>query len=137
MEDKYYTPEIEEFHVGFEYEIEDIHDNLVDTTWRKQTYGFADTARGIQEIGLKSMRVKHLDQEDIKSLGWVDGEKFAMSCFIYNHRDKNNEFQMYLHDNLEDGFWFIQIYNWNSEFVFQGNIKNKSELKKLMKMLDI
>ena len=28
MKDKYYTPEIEEFHVGFEYEIEDLGDDL-------------------------------------------------------------------------------------------------------------
>ena len=36
MENKYYTPEIEEFHVGFEYEILNTDSNTEDV-WKKTT----------------------------------------------------------------------------------------------------
>lgn len=44
---------------------------------------------------------------------------------------------MYLHDNLDKGFYFIEIYDWDSQYVFRGKIKNKSELKILLKQLGV
>lgn len=156
MSDKYYTPSIEEFHVGFEYEIEDIHDSLVDTTWRKQTYGFSDTAIGIQEIGLKSMRVKYLDREDIES---CHKEHFKELKFVY---DNNAEpipgrtpyecpTAYLLDDQLYTGQLWI-LYHFESDgmvwieyvkdcggqgYLFKGTIKNKSELKRILKQIGV
>jgi hypothetical protein len=72
MENKYYTPAIEEFHVGFEYEI--LHNN----EWKK-TSVFNNSCGGDIIFEIKNMghwdvvskpRVKYLDKEDIESLGW-------------------------------------------------------------------
>jgi hypothetical protein len=134
-ENKYYTPKREELHIGFDCEhlyIVSNQDHHIDSSkskWIKRQI----TERDVRIPDVSWFRVKYLDKEDIESLGWK--ENLRQSHF-YIQVDKD-DFQMYLHDNLEDGFWFIQIYNWNSEFVFQGNIKNKSELKQLMKMLGI
>lgn len=43
MENKYYTPTIEEFHVGFEYEyrntVRDSSGNQIKSMWKKETFG--------------------------------------------------------------------------------------------------
>ena len=71
--EKYYTPSIEEFRVGFEYEVYVPEKEL----WSKETF-YLDASHinlvkyvNIQtENTLKKVRVKYLDREDIESLGW-------------------------------------------------------------------
>jgi hypothetical protein len=132
MENKYYTPEINEFHVGFEYE-----HLKQDGVWHKQTtksYTLIrdfDTFHG-RDISLtlqacideNFVRVKYLDFEDIESLGW-------------NMTTGNLSFEYYfLRWNPE--FSTIQIKNTiTNQMVFEGIIKNKSELIKLMSQLNI
>lgn len=129
MKDKYYTPEIEEFHVGFEYERCDDGYN-----WIKDTY-----PRAAEHIRLKNLipytRVKYLDREDIESLGWVyketsDGgfdyywDKHTMRhSILYSEKSKRTVITLWDRSRLEDHTAFI------------GKIKNKSELKKVLKMI--
>ena len=87
MKDKYYTPEIEEFHVGFEFEYE-YWDILrgVNYDWHEEVYyqmsqtkepkkgghtlwSIDSLSNAIKE---ESIRVKHLDKEDIESLGFKE-----------------------------------------------------------------
>jgi hypothetical protein len=114
---KYYTPEIEEFHVGFEYE------NYYNDIWHSKEFGeSADTLRHLTDY---PNRVKHLDREDIESLGGVHdtgdcydfGERWMVSWFSHDGR--------------------VEIYDEENENGFSGTIKNKSELKKLLKQLGI
>lgn len=79
-ENKYYTPQIEEFFIGFEFEEEFKNPN-----WSKlarpleDTYEFVklklDTSHSLSRITSKlknnRVRVKYLDREDIESLGFV------------------------------------------------------------------
>ena len=149
MESKYYTPEIEEFHVGFEVQkqMQDLIgkelSNKLDLQLRfgldyqmNHEATFADytiTANDIINYKLNphilktEIRVKHLGQEDIESLGWkfcnVNSEYFTLNGFhltIYNYN-------------------WITIYEDKGadEYCFRGNIKNKSELRKLMQQLNI
>jgi hypothetical protein len=144
---KYYTPSIEEFHVGFEYEelriitegyIEttedcDFTENTEGATWTSTTFNI------IQESDWEDLkyrfryekynkayhRVKYLDKEDIESLGF----KYIMTS--YNG--------YYKKDNIELGVAYdkrIQIKT-DEGFVFLGIIKNKSELKRLLNQLGI
>lgn len=134
MEDgKYYTPEIEEFHVGFKYQ------SLRGSkkSWENFYIESACTLYLIMEaidkklLSLEDFRVKYLDDKDIQSLGWINGSNYGLSAFVLNYGDKNNEFQMYFHDDN-----LIMIYNF-SGIIFSGKIKNKSEFKKLMQQLEI
>lgn len=120
-ESKYYTPTIEEFYVGFEYEIfrdtGSAYDDWYDT---KETLDIHDL---LNYISQQSARVKHLDKEDIESLGFTQEGQ----CSWIN---KNNWYIEWMPGDTLDVFCV-------SDCRFKGTIKNKSELKKLMQQLGI
>ena len=126
MESKYYTPSTEEFHVGFEYEEFVKRKGWMPVTlkdlesWNLNSEGFC--------IDYDDYRVKYLDREDIESLGWELGWKMGLNEDSFTYKDN----QLYWQDNQ-----WIQIYDWDSKIIFQGTIKNKSELKRLLKQLGI
>ena len=122
-EDKYYTPEIEEFHIGFEYEILQQGDYIKTTFLTQSEFGFDD----VDDL-INISRVKYLDREDIESLGFemIESDKFI--------KDKN-KFTKYLLTVHLDNF---QIRTSDSnECLFCGYFKNKSELKRILKQLGI
>lgn len=134
--EKYYTPELEEFHYGFEYECKFIEKNKGEV-WLKSECGI-DFCLGhigdrdenqIYSISKKAIRVKYLDQEDIESLGFIHIVKN-----IYTTHIGGDGYLIYKYDNK-----IIISYGdiHESDNLFIGIIKNKSELKKLMKQLNI
>lgn len=80
---KYYTPKIEEFHVGFEYEVK-----LNSGEWVKYTLTTLSELN-FEDWSLKQndVRVKHLDTEGLESLGW------NVSNFTYTKI--NNDIEYY------------------------------------------
>ena len=70
-------------------------------------------------------RVKYLDREDAESLGfvkWPDDDIYDLG-----------KFQLHLGRYTDP--YKVEIYDDNSEYCFVGTIKNKSELKKVLKMI--
>lgn len=146
MENKYYIPTVEEFYIGFEHEIlyKGKFEPLTVTSWPD----FEDIHYA---LNLDSVRVKYLDREDIESLGF----KFKESAKSLNDTS-SHFFDIYtLANDIQ-----LSHYNWytgssdtdyiehrgvriiylpdNVDMVmFRGNIKNKSELVKLLKQLGI
>jgi len=145
MENKYYTPKIEEFCVGFEYEVnglEGIWDNgKEERKWVHTSIDdnihqlFAETKRLKEEP--QNIRVKYLDKEDIESLGWECIKQHPGTTNFYFER---NEYSLDFDPEFGDK-WNLRIYDgkdYENEFnYFSGIIKNKSELEKLMKQLNI
>lgn len=137
--DKYYTPTIEEFYVGFECEIK----NNADAQKRFNTFVLDNTYLQIAlKIKLSDIRVKYLDKEDIESLGWeFDSNISYPNSTNFIKKIKNTE-GVYLYYNplkkiAEKGV-YIEIYESNKDNTwFAGFIKNKSELKKLLNQLNI
>ena len=130
MANSYYTPTIEEFHVGFEYESEEMAPCGSGTHFVKDTIEKPDDIKNafdFDDYCHTELRVKLLDREDIESLGWkysnVKSEYFS-----------KNGFDLVLH---KDNFLTIYEDKGADEFSFRGTIKNKSELKKLMQQLSI
>ncbi len=143
-ENKYYTPSIEEFHVGFEYEAfygwgEGEYNINYKEQWNKKTVTDINKSsyeRAIYHVSIynngkpvenwdKEIRVKCLDQEDIESLGWGPYIYNLVDCWMINN--------YYL-------FWFnnqIVSINKDTHQIFRGTIKNRSELEKLMEQLNI
>jgi hypothetical protein len=128
---KYYTPLIEEFHVGFEYQKKYIIANRVQ--WSNKVVGRADSINYI-DISLREpkmdgapIRVKYLDKEDIESLGWrIDGRgDYSIDSFYISW-----------HTGEERPIW-VEITKEDEGCVFDGKLKNKSELKRLMQQLNI
>ena len=135
---KYYTPEIEEFHVGFEYEWNNSNE---DDVWKTSVADNEDCYHAVQDIinNLdRKYRVKYLDKEDIESLGfeYQDGKmiKDYSDDFIYKPNNNLQYNLTYVYEqnilriHVEDLVYFEESYN----YLFQGTIKNKSELKKLL-----
>jgi hypothetical protein len=138
MTPKYYTPEISEFCIGFEYEV---HNNDI---WEKQILEEDMIITGIgcdedtnqpfhrKRFDLNRFRVKHLDREDIQECEWelrTDENKD-----IHNPEYTIGRWYFKTYPN---GFCTIYDDTAVDEYCFRGIIKNKSELKKLMVQLGI
>lgn len=153
---KYYTPTIDEIYVGFECEIRDITFDIntsIDPTliikslpdrilyWRKTICDERDVLYPSLSIKYESIRVKILDKEDIEELGFV--------CTGYMSDGQESEYQMYVDDHhyymisrhFDNNYeiTYIKSYDglYNEKVLFAGTVKNKSELKTLLKWLQI
>jgi len=151
MKNKYYTPKIEEFHVGFEYEVQANDDSTefenIIISKNKDSFSFMNRY-ALNNIPY-DVRVKYLDREDIESLGFK--EETIPNCFKEDSLNQgyikhiNEKESLLLHYNGETKKLFLSkqvVYNevtdnWYTDFLFQGTIKNISELKKLLKQLNI
>lgn len=137
---KYYTPTIDEFHVGFEYEEKSAPDWL----WESKVFK-GDTLHIFFSISRGVFRVKQLDREDIENSGFLR---------FHNNYTRKGEYKLVVSDSGDEGLyyeikvgyrdkWYIVKYDWEKATgcdpvtLFIGDIKNKSELKKLMKQLHI
>ena len=137
---KYYTPSIEEFHVGFEYE------SFVDNEfgWLKNltTQTNNPLARFPHKV-IGSIRVKYLDQEDIESLG-----------FQWSHTitGRYGDYLNFKGRTKYDGIFQLQYTFGDSKIFtekgaqllikhgkevqkFYGLVKNKSELKRILSQI--
>ncbi len=148
MENKYYTPEISEFYSGFEYELLGHSGKMVPggitQKWEKLEYSL-DASYLNDEDSLKELldceeiRVKYLDQSDIEELGFklifnnVGIEYWKLGNFELR---TDMDLGAYIgSDNLYSIFY--NPYGKQYNCVFSGVIKNKSELKKVLNMLNI
>lgn len=137
MVNKYYTPELEEFHVGFEFESKYVlfSNNL---EWKKVTLSVKEHAwfwdSYLQDAIETEFRVKYLDKEDIESLGWV---KFDNHCYCITDGDGRCWYLWLSVNRLSINKGLVGDLVKDSLQIFRGEIKNKSELIKLMKQLNI
>ena len=131
---KYYTPTIEEFHVGFEYERDYGSGRFKILKYYPTQESLFDISGHI-ELGW--IRVKYLDKEDIESLRFEYYDDY--------YRFKKSDLFLTKHKNLIDYNDYIELYNdnnhvfiyWQPNCLFDGYINNKSELVKLLKQLGI
>jgi hypothetical protein len=148
MVDKYYVPDISEFHVGFECER---NVGALEPNWQPYTcidVPLFDKNTVIKKVIAEGgLRVKYLDREDIESLGWV------YKSYTDDVRDAGGNWAKQTRSGYFKGDWYLSYYNDSfqhcimireteelSEYPamrFLGTIKNKSELKVLLKQLGI
>ncbi len=143
--EKYYTPEIIEYHEGFEYEYST---SLDGKEWIKTTFdigcGDIDEMAGdwhdfSPNNRNRLFRVKFLSSEDIVKCGWkfgttIDGfDSFYKNSNILFFSEKEHTAVItepiggLAHLGMEKA----------TESVFRGTIKNINELRTLMQMLNI
>lgn len=149
MENKYYTPDLEEFCIGFTYEsLQDPRLPNLDESWEENIieYDFIDTFwKYYKENCSDDYRVKYLDKEDIENLGFE-----SIGSAWYNLEEVSGElgYWCYVRMRFFNGDCLIRAYRYDpktivtfdkdeTQILFDGVIKNKSELKKLMKQLKI
>lgn len=155
--DKYYTPEIEEFYVGFEYENKVIDLNGKTIKWLPVQWTESCNMFGLFNVDFNgdkrlitvpdSIRVKYLSRDCIESLAWDHDynaepipnreELPVFEGYLFDKQNETGELWILYHfsDNI---VWIEYIKDCGGlGYVFKGEIKNKSELKKLLKQLGI
>jgi len=141
MEAQYYQPKIEEFHIGFEYEFKSnsdygYHSKHDCKEWTEQRYVGGACDEGDETYCIKmaiegdncEVRVKCLDEQDIIDLGWHENLKHNKDGFLF------------CIERIESKVLITQVGTAalkQDAVLFFGNIKNKSELKRIMQMLKI
>lgn len=145
--DKYYTPQIEEFHIGFEFEY--MGDRGEDNSrWHKDIiddkfWTFKSLWDRLNNYTIPMLRVKYLDSEDIESLGFrkVESRDFygtEILVYLFDFVGTDDSFgnmkTCELNIDTQTNIIRIEDYDWH---LFMGKIKNKLELKKLLKQLCI
>jgi hypothetical protein len=140
MENKYYTPSIEEFHVGFLFE------TYVDRfdEWKQNSvhniYDFQSVFNG--SFNPRFIRVKYLNEQDIESLGFRQTQEIP-HWFELKSKIQPGSYRL-IYTYLEVG---EEVLTGVSIIYFKGDyadpivrgitIKNKSELKRLLAQLNI
>lgn len=125
--DKYYTPSIEEFRVGFEYE------SNYGEGWESNIFGEFNSEHVediICDFRYYKVRVKHLNKQDIESLGFKEVER-SVESVAYSF----GAYGEYVLAVIR-GFGEIMIMR-NGFNLFRGKIKNLSELKVLLNQLGV
>lgn len=145
-ENKYYTPTIDEFYVGFECE-STYTGFSKDFSWQKVIIDDIEYFGSIyKEDAIESeFRVKYLDKEDIESLGFE-----SLGSGWYNLIRVPGKLGYFLYVRMRVFHKQVTIKTYRADpkkyqnedineeqYLFDGTIKNKSELKKLMQQLNI
>ena len=131
MENKYFTPDIEDMTVGYEVE------QLINQKWKKELFAKGSYLPENNDllqwahscIISNTLRVPYLTKEQIEAEGWTKEKSY----FI-----KNNIYLFF-----EDGMLVIDSgnpFSWeasDSEILFKGKCKDINTFRKICKLLEI
>lgn len=152
-ENKYYVPEISEFHVGFRFQVKDLDDDLVNTVWRDdEVLDWSSFVVFHDYIKKGDIRVPYLTKEDIEAEGWDfdnnmgeepgDGDiGFVLEPCKPFEPTPSPYIQYVLMYNTKTHFAVIErIVDCGSgreDMLFRGKIKNRSEFRRILKMIRV
>jgi hypothetical protein len=151
-ENKYYTPTPEEFHIGFEFEelcLNTFANGPLNRMMKKTIItgiGIVNVACELKNDGF--VRVKHLDREDIESFGFVH---YGRTIDDWYKLEGNFEIPMSNHRNIQirlqhdfRTYQGVRIVGYeyshdegDSETLYRGSCKNKSELKRILTQIGV
>lgn len=140
---KYYTPKIDELCIGFRCEYKTLKGFWKPVICDSEILSiiFEDLLKG-NDYFISSCRVKFLDREDIESLGFthIDGSN---DCRYFKEDKYGRRYRLYFGPTI-DGYGVVSIdvsldssLGIESSQIFRGIIRNKQELVRLLKQLNI
>ena len=154
-ESKYYTPGIEEFCVGFEFEERYLGWKDKWSGWSKRTINNLinlDTFNRFihkdfkyyEDIKEYEFRVKYLDSQDIIDCGFETSEDWSFKGsegFVKEAEDSlgnmREEYAISLMDNNTVTIMKYTDFTRLPNVIFRGTIKNKHELQTILKMIGV
>lgn len=141
MENNYYTPQIEEFYSGFEYEylskgpiIEWIKSSEFSNDYDYEDNPHYAVMKGIEAT---TIRVKYLDQSDIEELGFVNDGLTEDNWARKGYFKHTEGYSLRLEHTPNVHVCCISLHG-NEGFimdVFKGIVKNKSVLSQLLEII--
>jgi hypothetical protein len=140
---KYYTPKISELVVGLEVEFDYPEKPFrLNYTIRRASMLYSDEngKSNIYDIANGNPLVKYLDEEDIISLGFIkEGNHFFFKNTAKEYRKKDeNVFKLtFLEKPFNVKTIVLSYLIDGTRVLFSGNIKNKLELKKILKQTSV
>ena len=138
MRSAFYTPTIDEFHVGFEFEFLNNKEKIFFVTeeenkWLKTEMpfiGVLSELKNIRKLILdKQVRVKHIDKDDCISLGlklkvWDNGSGYF----------ETGNYTIGIYGT--DLFCTVSQNDYGNNIIrFSGDLKNKTELKRILRQV--
>ena len=128
----HYIPDIDEFYIGFKFLRKEgnkwiSHDNFIEL--------YRDIKSLKKDIDMEIIKVEHFDVDDLIHYNFDTEYDYNYDTVIYT----NDKFTIIVPDdiNMLGGFTYLRIYEVNNmrKKYFDGVIRNKCELVKLLKML--
>lgn len=135
MSELYYKPELEEFYIGFEFQLIDKHNVTVNKVFgRNQDILYKRHLEQVIEL-LKTnrIRVKYLDNADIESFGFTRLNENT----LYTLEANGIEYYLVDYPAIPHKYEIRPSHPSMRYGSFLGFIKNKSDLGKILKQLDI
>jgi hypothetical protein len=136
MENKYFTPDIEDFYVGYEFETKMYGE---DDTWVKCIY-----SKPTDELFCKdsddniwvndSLRVPYLTKEQIEAEGWTDDTASFQKPELFLAYQNSSTWRKLVYrfsDNM------LQIVEVDDSYKYSGNCKDINTFRKIIKLLNI
>lgn len=128
----YYTPNKEEFHLGFRYELRSLNGK-----WSKHKLTNAANLRDViakLSHPSSSVRVKHLDKQDIEETGWKITEDHPSYIEATMKDTLGRDLDLFYTKDIQ----ILEIYIADTEdTIYWGNCKNYNELSKIMDWMHI
>ena len=155
-ENKYYTPELKEFCVGFEYEERYLNwgdkwsewgERIINNLTNLETFNrfINKEFRSFEDIQEYEYRVKHLDQSDIIDCGFMKVANDPVrqkwiNALSFEGNDCRIELFPYIDGIPEQLRGVVTVFttlSYGGCIKFHGKIKNKQELKTILKMIGV
>lgn len=141
MNDKYFTPEIEDIRVGYECEIREYNNTpYYKYTFKKDEFMWGDTEgeTTISKYYNNIIQTLYLTREQIEAEGWKFNTYFSSGGdrggSIYQKIIGENHYTL-------SGFIAITIHKWNSQYgtstLYRGECKDINTFRYICKLLNI
>jgi hypothetical protein len=135
MENKYFTPDIEDLYVGYKLEIKGPHDvdwqPIVlgkDAIWHQFT--------NLENLGqaMEQLRVPYLTKEQIEAEGWIDNTLCYQTPELFVGLQNSQTWRKLVYkfsDNV------LQIVEVDDYYIYSGQCKDINTFRKIIKLLGI
>ena len=126
MENKYYTPSIEDIRVGYQCEINKSLFNGISEGWHKFVFVDFEQLDVINFNGLKALRTPYLTKEQIEAEGWEVSDHITGVWAEYKHFTLRYELKTHR----------LEVVNINQDHcVYDGMCPSINEFRQLIKLL--
>jgi hypothetical protein len=148
MENKYFTPDMEDIHIGYECEILYPHNmieynkKLNENLWKKHKFELRESLSEGDSVSFDYIyRTLYLTKEQIEAEGWKEKQMHLNGTFVMILGKLNKGYElMFTEGNSQiviTKVWTLFDEKVKRDNVFKGNCKDINTFRKIIKLLEI